>query len=81
MACYPFQHNAPHFKSINTHTGKHTHTPFLSLCFLKDRQMLLWRRAFAPVNRAEKASKEEERSGQEVGEAAVAAAAGRRGQR
>lgn len=44
--------------------------------------MLLERRSFAPVNRAEKASTEEERSGQEVGEAATAAAgAAGRGQR
>lgn len=37
--------------------------------FLKDRQMLLQRRFFAAVNRAEKASKEGERSEQEVVEA------------
>lgn len=40
--------------------------------------MLLQRRSFAPVNTAEKASKEEERSGQEVGEVAAVVGRGQR---
>lgn len=48
--------------------------------FLKGRQMLFHLRSFAPVNRAKKASKLEERNKQEAGEV-VAVEKGQRGKR